>query len=206
IPNLSTFKGFVESNNFVSMEAEHFSRNVEANGISWKVIPGLGRTLSAVAPFPVKSAVQVPGNNCPHLEYDMYLFQSGRADVTLYLSPSLNYFNDDGLKLAVSFDDQQPQIILMNKNQDLVLWEKWVSDNINKVGSVCKLDKPGKHTLKVWMVTPGVVIQKIVVHSDDRVTFTKIDKIANTATKSDILRRSEEKPSYLGEPESAIIH
>jgi len=206
IPELKSFKGFVQSNGFVSMEAEHFTRKVELNGISWKVIPGLGRTLSGVTVFPATAVPQVPGNNCPHLEYDMYMFQPDEVKVNLYLSPSLNYFNDDGLKLAVSFDDQEPQIILMNKNQDQGIWEKRVSENINKVSSTCILEGPGKHTLKVWMVTPGVVIQKIVVHTDDRFTFTKIDKIANTATKSDIMRRSEEKPSYLGEPESANLH
>ena len=174
------FNGFVEGNGYVSMEAEHFSRNISVNGVRWKVIPDLGRTLSAVAAFPVKSPVQVPGNNCPRIEYDIYLFQSGKADVTLYLSPSLNYFNDDGLKIAVSFDDQEPQILAFNKDDKTDSWNEWVSNNMIKVASSHQLAKAGKHTLKIWMVTPGAVLQKIVMHSEN------------------------EKPSYLGEPESAI--
>lgn len=159
----NSFTGFIESNNFVSIEAEHFSRNVDANGTGWKVIPDLGRTLSAVSVFPVTAAVQMPVNKSPHLEYDLYLYHSGEVKVNLFLSPSLNYFNDEGLKVAVSFDDQQPEIISINKNQGMRIWEKWVSNSINKIVSKQTLKKSGKHTLKIWMVTPGIVLQKIII-------------------------------------------
>ena len=163
IPELKSFNGFIESDNIVAIEAEHFTRNVSANGISWKVIPGLGRTLSAVTVFPVTASVQVPGNNCPHLEYDMYLYHSGDVKVNLQLSPSLNYFNNEGLKVAVSFDDQQPQIVAFNKDDKHGNWDKWVSENIINAVSEQRLTTAGKHTLKVWMVTPGVVLQRIVI-------------------------------------------
>ena len=136
--------------------------------------------------------------------YDMYLFQPGEVKVNLYLSPSLNYFNDDGLKLAVSFDDQLPQVILMNKNQDQAIWEKWVSENINKVASTFSIMEPGKHTLKVWMVTPGVIIQKIVVQTDNLITVKELDPLTKEGTGKVLVRKAEEIPSYLGEPESFL--
>ena len=137
------------------------------------------KTLSAMAVSPVKAPIQVPGKDCPHLEYDLYLSNSGEKDVNLYVSPSLNYFNDEGLKVAVSIDDQAPQILAFNKTDRA--WNNWVSDNIIKVPSKHQIENPGKHVLKVWMVTPGVVLQKIVVNSGDK------------------------KSSYLGEPESVLI-
>ena len=204
MPDLNSFKGFIQSNGYVSIEAEHFTRNVEVNGISWKVTPGLGRTLSGMTVFPVTATPQVPGSNSPHLEYDIYLFQPGEVKVNFYLSPSLNYFNDDGLKLAVSFDDQLPQVILMNKNQDQGNWEKWVSENINKVASTFSIKEPGKHTLKVWMVTPGVVIQKIVVHTDDWVKVKEFNQLTNGGTGKVVVSKAVELPGYLGEPESYL--
>jgi len=203
-PDLNSFKGFIQSNGFVSVEAEHFTRTIEVNGIGWKVIPGLGRTLSGMTVFPVTATPQVPGSNSPHMVYDMYLFQPGEVKVNLYLSPSLNYFNDDGLKLAVSFDDQLPQVILMNKNQDQAIWEKWVSENINKVASTFSIMEPGKHTLKVWMVTPGVIIQKIVVQTDNLITVKELDPLTKEGTGKVLVRKAEEIPSYLGEPESFL--
>jgi hypothetical protein len=178
---LKGFKGFVESQGYVSMEAEHFTRNIPANNLKWGVIPGLGRTLSGMKVFPVTAQPQVPGKGSPCLEYEVYLFQAGKVVVNLYLSPTLNYFNDGGTELALSFDDESPVILNMNKDNQLKTWENWVSNNINQVVSEHQLTKPGKHTLKVWMVDPGVVLQKIV------------------------LRSGVEKPSYLGEPESKIV-
>lgn len=180
-PELKAFTGFVESNGFVSIDAEHFSRNIPASNVKWEVIPGLGRTLSGMKPFPVTAKPQVPVQGSACLEYDMYLFQAGKVDVSLYLSPTLNYFNDGGTELAVSFNNQAPVILNMNKNNKERIWEGWVSNNINQVISEHHIDNPGKNTLKIWMVDPGVVLQKIVV------------------------RTGKEKPSYLGEPESTIL-
>lgn len=161
---LKGFKGFVESNGFVSIEAEHFSRNIPANNMKWEVIPGLGRTLSGMKVFPVTAKSQVPGKSSPCLEYDMHLFQSGKVDIYLQLSPTLNYFNDGGTELAVSFDNDTPITLNMNKDNQLKTWESWVSNNINQVVSTHQLDKPGKHTLKIWMVDPGVVLQRIIIN------------------------------------------
>ncbi len=161
---LKGFKGFVESKGFVSIEAEHFSRNISANNKKWEVIPGLGRTLSGMKVFPVTAKPQVPGKSSPCLEYDVYLFQSGKVDINLQLSPTLNYFNDGGTELAVSFDNDTPIILNMNKDNQLKTWESWVSNNINQIVSTHQLDKPGKHTLKIWMVDPGVVIQRIIIN------------------------------------------
>lgn len=180
IPELNSFNGFIENNGYIAIEAEHFTRKVGANGINWEVIPGIGRTVSGVTVFPVTASPQIPGNNCPHLDYDIYIFQPCDLNVNFYLSPCLNYFNDEGLKLAVSFDNQEPKIVGINKDQSQKNWEKWVSNNINKVIESFTLNEAGKHTLKVWMVTPGVVVQKIVVHT------------------------GKEKSTYLGEPESYL--
>ena len=57
-------------------------------------------------------------------------------------------------------------------------WEKSVSDNFRVGKSHHTLTHPGYHTLKIWMVDPGVVLQKIVVNAGGV------------------------KPSYLGPPES----
>jgi hypothetical protein len=73
-----------------------------------------------------------------------------------------------GLRFAVSFDDEAPQVVTLvpgnysaqNGNRD---WEKSVADNARYARSMHTLVKSGRHTLKFWMVDPGVVLQKIVV-------------------------------------------
>src|SRR5690606_25481618 len=41
--------------------------------------------------------------------------------------------------------------------------EKWVSDNVAVFETAHTIPSPGAHTLKFWMVDPGVVLQKIVI-------------------------------------------
>jgi hypothetical protein len=182
---MENVNGFTESNNYVSMEAEHYSRAINNDLNSWLIIPNLGRTLSAVTAMPVTTSIKVPGEKTPHLEYDVFLFNQGDVKVKAYFSPSLNFnYLPDGIRYAISFDDEQPQLINMTTNPnppDLnrdQVWNKWMTENINIVISNHKIDKPGKHVLKFWLVDPGVVLQKIVIETGDV------------------------KPSYLGPPES----
>jgi hypothetical protein len=169
---------FVESDGYVSIEAEHFNRAVDAPPIRWRRIPDFGRTLSGVTPFPVTVASHEPGDDSPRLEYRVYLSSTGDVKVHAYVSPTLNYHNTEGLRYAVSFDDQPPQIVNIHAGESLQVWERWVANNINETVSEHLLDEAGPHVLKFWMVDPGVVLQRIVVATGDV------------------------RPSYLGPPES----
>ncbi|MDH7603392.1 MAG: glycosyl hydrolase 115 family protein [Melioribacter sp.] len=161
---------FIESNNYISIEAENFSKAVNSNNVNWVVIPNLGRTSSAVTVFPVTSLSQKLSNDSPHLEYNVYLFSSGEIKVSLYFSPTMNFtHNPEGIRYAVSFDDESPQIFNMTSNPnppDLnrdPVWNKWVADNINIQTSTHNIKYSGNHVLKIWMIDPGIVIQKIVI-------------------------------------------
>ncbi|MHA6249050.1 glycosyl hydrolase 115 family protein [Pontibacter sp. CAU 1760] len=170
--------GFVESNGYVAMEAAHYTRAVSNGPIEWQLLPDLGKTMSAMTPFPVTAKTQQPGGDSPHLQYKMHLLNAGEIKVHAYLSPTLNFNASDGLKFAVSIDDETPQIINMHKGNSESAWNNWVADNINIQTSTHKVNKPGEHVLKFWMVDPGVVLQKLVVDTGGL------------------------KPAYLGPPES----
>lgn len=177
-------KGFVESNGYVSIEAEHYSRAVDAEAIEWLVIPDLGRTLSGITPVPVTSQSQTPQGDSPRLEYNMYLFDSGEVEVKVYVSPTQNILNTGGLRYAISFDDEEPQIINIHANETIpdwkypAYWNQAVMENVKILTSKHSIKEPGEHVLKFWMVDPGIVLQKIVVDTGGV------------------------KPSYLGPPES----
>jgi len=163
----STIKGFVESNGYVSIEADHYSRSLNTSNVWWKRILGIGRTGSGMTAFPVTIPSQTIAENTPCLEYQMYLFSTGTVDVNAYLSPRNNVLHGDGLRYAVSIDDGTPQIvnittklngIPMNKS-----WERNTSDNINLTSTSHTVSEPGQHTLKFWLVDPTVILQKLVV-------------------------------------------
>jgi hypothetical protein len=172
-------RGFVESNGYVSIEAEHYTRAVGTPAITWQRIPGLGRTLSAVTAFPVTAPGQTPGARSPHLEYRVDLADSGDVTVRAYLSPTLNFRSGSGLRYGVSIDDGPLEIVNMHQDSTTRTWEQWVSNNIVTATSRHHVAGGGVHILKFWMVDPGVVLQKLVVE------------------------RGTPKPSYLGPPESS---
>jgi hypothetical protein len=151
----------------VSIEANHFTKLISTNGISWKVLPDHGRTGSAISPFPVKAKKQQPGGNAPHVEYDFYTYGKGEFTVQAYFSPTLNFHGlENGMQYAISVDGETPQIISMNKDDKITnnsIWNKWVAENIIIKSSKHIISEPGKHTLKYWMVSPAVVLQKLVL-------------------------------------------
>jgi hypothetical protein len=176
--------GFVEGEGVVSIEPEHYTRKIDAGPRRWIRIEDYGRTLSGMkAAGPVDAPAAAPQKDSPRLEYQMYLFSTGRVEVAAITAPTLNFMPDRGLRLAVAFDDELPQTLeLVPENYSAqngnIDWETSVKNNARTVGSTFTLPQAGYHTLKFWMVDPGVVLQKIVVNLGGL------------------------RPSYLGPPES----
>ena len=155
--------GFLESDGYVSIETEHYSKATPVAAARWEKIPDFGRTLSAMSVFPVTAESVQPGPASPSIEYRMYLFHSGKAEVTSILGPTRNFVPGRGLRFAMAFDDQPPQIIDTlehNTNRD---WETTVRDAVRYVKTSFQIPTPGYHTLKVWMVDPGIVLEKFLV-------------------------------------------
>lgn len=133
--------------------------------------------------MPTDAPASTPGTDAACLEYKMYLFAAGTVQVAAVASPVLNFMPGRGIRYGVSFDDDPPQIVTLvpekytaqNGNRD---WENSVMDNARVSKSRHAIGAPGWHTLKIWTIDPGVIMQKIVVDCGGV------------------------KPSYLGPPES----
>ena len=171
--------GFVEGNGYVSMEAEHYTRVVNAPPVSWQRIPDFGRTLSGMTTSPADAPSQPVRATSPRLEYELFMFDSGGVDVRAYVAPSLNVSaSSTGLRYAVSFDDDAPQVVNVLADSSNRAWEQSVAENIRIPVTRHMLGRAGKHVLKFWRVDPAVVLEKLVVDAGGL------------------------KPSYLGPPES----
>jgi hypothetical protein len=147
---------------FVSIDAAAYTKAVDANGVSWKVLGDIGKEGDGISAFPVTKSVQTPAANSAHLEYSIALKDTGMAKVSLYFSPTLP-FNNTGLKYAVSIDDEQPEIINLHKDYNERIWNQWVGNNIIVQSISLRIKKAGNHTLKYWLVDPAIILQKIVV-------------------------------------------
>jgi len=135
------------------------------------------------ATAPAKAPAATVGKEAPCLEYPLYLFSKDSARITLVTSPLLNYMPGRDIRIAISFDDEEPQYITNVPDKYKIEYSNadWVQSVLNQARSCqtsLNIPKSGYHTLKVWMIDPGVIVEKILINTGGL------------------------KPSYLGAPES----
>lgn len=165
------FHGFVEGDGYVVMEAGHYTGNTSATAddqpYQWEEIDYYGRTYSGMAMYPISPQNFTAGEG-PSLSYDFWSVDSmvnNTVNVTLQIGPSLNFMLGSFLSFAVGLDDQPVQSInpvpyapLGSQPDD---WEWVVANEVRNVTLTMDLAEPGHHTLKVYGMTIGVVLQRI---------------------------------------------
>ena len=175
--------GFVESDAYVSIEAEHYSSITKSSSeVTYKTIPDFGKTLSGVTLLPATAPSQTTSSG-PALEYPFYTFTTPKApaNITAILGTGLNADPTRPLRYAVQVDDETPKEVKYITDQTggatPVGWGQAVADAAWKSITNTTIS-PGAHTLRFWALEPGVVLQKIVIDLGGV------------------------RPSYLGPPES----
>ncbi|MGB6151180.1 MAG: glycosyl hydrolase 115 family protein [Pricia sp.] len=180
--------GFIENDGIVSIEAVNYHESNEGKEISWTIIPNLGRTGSAITSSPVTTSIQTPNTNSPYLEYEIFIKDQGTYNLEAWFSPALNFQKDEGLMYAFSIDDSDIQQMNLHKNATEADWKypKWwndaVTDNIMKQNVMQKELTPGKHSIRYYLLDPGLVLQKIL-----------------------LVKEGTELESYLGPPQSKLL-
>jgi hypothetical protein len=172
-------QGFVESDGYVAMEAADTSGRTADGETHWVELPGYGETKSAMTVFPV-TAESNTGSKAS-LEYLIYLYDAGDFQLQATLAPTLNFVPGRRLRFAVSVDGGPRTVVDELEHNSQQDWEQAVSDGVRHVTVPLTIAKPGTHTLEIWAVDPGVVLERVVVSHGPL------------------------KPSYLGPPESARL-
>ncbi len=159
-PSRNEVSGFVESHGYLSILAQHYSRKMDRDGAGWQVVPNLGRNGGAVTvlPFTVSSRTNVADMlaHSPALEYDTYLFSTGTVNVVFNFLPTHNINAEHQMRFAMAFDDNPPQMVSAKGVASSI-------SNLMTVSSKQAIARPGRHTLKIWMTDPGLVLDKIVI-------------------------------------------
>ncbi len=165
IPKNAKGNIFYEKNGYISIEAANYSKAINTKNIKWKVIPGIGKDGDGITTFPVTADEKTLTNGNPYLQYEIYVYDTGTVKLDAYFSPTLNFENDSlGLQYAISIDDEKPQIVSINKDdKNERTWGKWVSNNIIIKTTEHNISQPGEHVIKYWMISPAVILQKIVL-------------------------------------------
>ncbi len=146
------------------------TRRTEVGGVRWEEVPDYGRVTAALAIYTVTSASILPPESAPTLEYPVYLPREGNFDVTLILGPVMDFVPARGMRIAAAFDDQPAQVldIFANRAAESFLGRSWSAhaarDNARYLRSSLHVVAAGSHVLKISMVDPGIVLEKIIIN------------------------------------------
>lgn len=164
---LENYKGFVEDKGYVSINAANYSNKKDGVAAKWETFEGIGYAgkVSVALPRTADSEVDLKSikSNSPAMEYDFYTFNFGEAKINVQVVPTHVFYEGKGVRCAVAIDDAEPVILNF---QTFGRSEEWLQ-NVLKNAAVKSakqiVNKAGKHTLKVWMVDPGVMIDQILI-------------------------------------------
>ncbi|MGM9936845.1 MAG: glycosyl hydrolase 115 family protein, partial [Candidatus Ornithomonoglobus sp.] len=201
-------KLYVEAGGTVSVEAEHYSNAVSNGDYEWKTERDFGRSGDSVKAYPDLAAnVDTPNTaNSAYLEYDIYFENSGIYTLDVYRMPTLNERNN--MRFAVGIDDAAPVLLkgtstYSGSSSKTDAWARGVLDNTEKLRTTVTIPENGKHTLRLYNVSPGVVIDKMVLTHGTAVTasYFGAPESYNTTYNTNV----EEAPSYTDEASTAAI-
>ena len=171
----------LKSIDVISREAEHFNTKVDRSGAGWVMIPGLGRTgEGSVAVYPTTMPavpIERAVTDAPRLDYSIRFLPAGEFTLRVYLIPTHPLFGG-ALRFAVALDEAPPQLVELVVNDGGNDWAQGVLNNTRMVTAMLNVAAPGPHTLRIFGVEAGVVLDKLVIVNGNL------------------------KPSYLGSPET----
>jgi hypothetical protein len=158
----------------IAIAASDANRNIPAGGTRWEAIPDYGRGRAAMDVFPVTAASVKPGEPAPRLEYDVYLAKPGTYQVDVVTGPTLDFHAGNNLGLAVSLDAGAPDVRYVftpeTRASETFLGRAFQENALNNARTMhfkLTADRAGRHVLKLSMIDPAVVVQKIIIHNED---------------------------------------
>ena len=156
---------FVEDNGIISISVENYHRKIESKDISWEFINDLGLTGKSVSIFPLTAPSRRPWNeDAPHLEYDIYTFNSGAIEIQSFVLPVFAINSFRSAQYGISINNEPPQLVDISAPEYSTQWKSNVRRNASVNITRHYIDTPGKHTLKLWMVDTGMAYDKIIIN------------------------------------------
>jgi len=149
-----------EENGYISIEAMNFKlSHVAGDDMEIVSIPNLGKTEGAVTTLP---AAISPSDKEAYVEYEIGTKTAGTASLSILLAPTLNFNQNAGLIYAVSVDGGEEKEVNFNGHYKGELGQ-WQSQSIINSSVPLDFGEAGRHIIRFRFVTPGIVLQKIMV-------------------------------------------
>ena len=168
--NLDGYKGFIPSNNYIAINASDFTNGKNNGDNKWSKVVGLGSGGSAMEAFPltfvpvVAQAGEEQIKNNPSVIYDFYTFNDASANFDIYTLPTCPLNQAFEMRYAVSIDGGP---LTIQNFKTVGRSEEWKNDVLSNsaVRTIREQSlKAGKHRLTIYMIDPGVILDRIFIN------------------------------------------
>ncbi|PTQ98203.1 glycosyl hydrolase family 115 (putative glucuronidase) [Mucilaginibacter yixingensis] len=163
------FTGFVAADGYVSMNAKHF-QDVGNDALHyWSSVAGLGATDQSVEALPLNAKTRLTDDGSaviknPSLSYRFYTRSAAPAAINIVTLPTFALNSNYGVRYGVSIDGGPVSTLNFKTFGRSEEWKQAVlSNSITRTIKLPQLGA-GVHTLKIFMIDPGVILDRIVVN------------------------------------------
>lgn len=186
---------YAESNGYVAIEAEHYTLAVNGESNEWRIEKNLGRVGDSVKSYPhLARSVDKPNHsNTAYMDYNICFESVGTFEVDIYRIPTLN--ERGHIRFAVGLNDELPAVLSGNRaykdySDGTDPWGKGVLENNELLTTTIIVTQPGIHTLRLYQVDSGVVIDRIVIWTKERIPsyFGPLESYNSTYNKGELQR------------------
>jgi len=161
---------FLESQNYICIDASHYSEKTDIDGMGWRIVSRLGRTGNAIKSFPVTKKWENE-NSRPYVKYDFIAGETREYTVCFYLSPRNPMIKGGALKGFFSVNDSLPKPFDIiesgyyagGSDKD---WSYGATNSIRKIKISVPLNK-GLNYLKFYAAEANVILENIVIYPKD---------------------------------------
>ena len=164
---------FVQTTNYVSIEAPHFVRSSGFN-----LLEGYGKTLGAVKAAATTASFAPGDEKAPFVEYafalspDFVEKSQGLMAFDFYINPSNPAYKDNKLQFVAEVNGEKilkdavdSEKFAVGDNQ--FPWGKDIPNNI-RIATVYASCHAGLNSVKLRPVTPNIVLEKLVIHEANK--------------------------------------
>ncbi|MBE7171670.1 MAG: glycosyl hydrolase 115 family protein [Williamsia sp.] len=168
-PALAGYAGFVENNRLVSIYASHFTRQVNRPSSQWKLIHDVGYTGSGLQAWPLSTTVPVISSpdsitqSNAFVEYSFCTFSAATPTLSIFTLPTHPVNKNYRVRYAVSIDDGPLKVLDTRTEGRSEEWKQNVLRNRAERNAILPFLPAGKHSLKIYCVDPGVILDEILI-------------------------------------------
>ncbi len=127
-----------------------------------QIIEGLGHSMKAVS---------LPPNS--ELTYEVHTTTYGEVSLKVALIPN-HPVNDGDIRYAISLDNEKPQVVSYKTKFRSEAWKKNVLRNQSLNITNHLITTPGKHTIRIRALDPGVIIDQLMLDFQKNRKFYQI--------------------------------